>query len=274
MRPPVALLVLAAATLAASHRFDVSPIVRLAVEPESVPRSRSEVWDLLHAYLKLSGHDSEASVAKHSDLFMSALDADGDSGLGVEEYAHALLGAAFRAGPVLPLDGPQQVHLALGDNLSSMVVMWVTYANYTPSYVRWGAAHAADGAALPHSALAATSTYKNGSWTGWRGTIYTATMTNLQPGAEFMYEVGSDECGWSHRFAFRAPPVPKSDQPVRLLTYGDQGSFMPFGFLVTAQMLRDLQRTPADFVMHVGCASVAPLARSRPRPAWLAILRS
>mmetsp|Transcript_26845 Transcript_26845/g.86318 ORF Transcript_26845/g.86318 Transcript_26845/m.86318 type:complete len:523 (+) Transcript_26845:29-1597(+) len=258
------ILVLAAAAMAMGHKFDVTPIVSLAIDPKSVPSTRGEVWDLLHSFLKFSGHTSESSVAKHSELFMNAMGAEDDRALGVEGYARLLLGAAFRAGPVLPLDGPQQIHLALGDDQTSMVAMWVTYANYTPSYVRWGPEGSGEDAELANSALAKTSTYTNGSWTGWRGTIYTAVMENLQPGVEYTYIVGSDECGWSERFNFRAPPTSSVDQPVRLLTYGDQGSFMPFGFLVTAQILRDLKHTPADFVMHVGDISYATLHTSIP----------
>jgi hypothetical protein len=92
---------------------------------------------------------------------------------------------------------PEQTHISLSGDPTTMHVMWTTLELVPGSVVRWGSS----AAALTNSADATNATYTH--W-GWRGQFYTATMTDLLPSTRYYYSVGSPTAGFvSQIFNFK-----------------------------------------------------------------------
>lgn len=165
---------------------------------------------------------SEGHLRTHSDMFIREVDKDGDGRVSRDEFLGQVASPGFRSGPVLPLDPPQQIHLSVTNEPTEMVVMWVTFRRRSGAGVRWRAA--GDDAGSWQAAPAAVSTYRNGSWIGWNGFIYTATMKGLVPGQRYEYLVGEDQGGWSEHHAFSAKPQDGGPASTSFLTWGDMGA--------------------------------------------------
>lgn len=214
-----------AGTAAASKMAWVRDMLGAEEDALSLASARSAVAKALKASAQPV---SESQASYLAGALVRSLDWDGDRHVSAEELERAAVGDAFRAGPLLPLDPPQQVHLSLTGDPSAMTVMWVTTHNYTGAGCVFWPAAGGDGQGDKRIAAATITSYSFGLWVPWKGAIYTATMTGLVPGAAYEYRVGSPGSSWSQDFSFRAAPAPAAVKdgvrPTSFLTYGDMGA--------------------------------------------------
>ncbi|XP_046665735.1 acid phosphatase type 7 isoform X2 [Homalodisca vitripennis] len=135
---------------------------------------------------------------------------------------------------------PEQVHLSMGENESSIVVTWSTF-NYTDSVVEYGI----NGLVL--RATGNTTTFVDGGTLKRVQYIHRVTLNKLLPKTHYIYHCGSD-LGWSPVFYFNSLPV-GTDWSPRLAVYGDLGND-------NAQSLPRLQEETVknryDMFLHVG----------------------
>lgn len=108
-------------------------------------------------------------------------------------------------------DAPEQIHLALSELSSEMVVTWVT-SSHTDGGVEWG--FSAD--SLNSSALGVNHTYTADDW---GGVIHDALMVSLSGGTQYFYRVGDNVGGWSAIYSFSTAPA--DDSRVRIGLIGD-----------------------------------------------------
>ncbi|KAF5834534.1 Metallo-dependent phosphatase-like protein [Dunaliella salina] len=108
---------------------------------------------------------------------------------------------------------PLQVHLALTNEVSEMLVQWVTQNSSNP-VVRWGE----NPEHLKHQVPARTFTYARSDMcggaaagAGWLdpGAQHMAVMTGLKPSARVFYQVGDEAHGFSPVASFMARPPPR-----------------------------------------------------------------
>jgi hypothetical protein len=180
-----------------------------------------------------------------------------------ELWSHAILKTAEpltvlgRGGPENSSE-PQQIHLALTNDVSEMLVKWVTKdPTNVGKYQVW---YGNSSGSLDHNVQATTSTYKvPTSWfnpLGWQGWIHTALLTGLTPGQRYVYRVGGALLN-SSEFAFNAAPTPHAERTTSFAIYGDQGTDMPLGFMTSDAMIEEHQRNPFDAVFVCGDLSYA-----------------
>ena len=108
-------------------------------------------------------------------------------------------------------DGPEQIHLALSEFSSEMVVTWIT-SSHTDGGVEWGLSTTS----LDNSALGVNHTYTADDW---EGVVHDAVMVTLLPGTQYFYRVGDEAGGWSAVYSF--PTAPSDDSRVRIGLIGD-----------------------------------------------------
>mgnify|MGYP003990574205 CR=1 FL=1 len=108
-------------------------------------------------------------------------------------------------------DGPEQIHLALSELSSEMIVTWVT-SSHTDGGVEWGLS----ASSLNNSASGTNHTYTADDW---EGVIHDAVMGTLLPGTVYFYRVGNDADGWSAVYSFSTAPA--DDSRVRIGLIGD-----------------------------------------------------
>ena len=149
-------------------------------------------------------------------------------------------------------EAPQQIHLSLGPKQSAMTVTWVsrqlpTNASF-PSVSWW-----ADGApSNVTSAPANITTYSAGMF-GWRGWIYTAVMSPLEPGVTYAYTVaGGPTSPRSSPRHFSLPPIVGPDSSLRVAVTADMGTIVPLGWAVADQLIIDHSFDPYDAFLMAG----------------------
>jgi hypothetical protein len=165
---------------------------------------------------------------------------------------------------------PEQRRLAFTNDPAAWSVQWTTLSLVADASVQWSVAGASG---QPSTAAAVPRTYALG---GWRGTLYSATMDQLQPGTTYSYRVGSATGGFSPLANFSTLPadIGTAARPLRLLHIGDMGwggnsndTIAVMGALAAAGSL--------DALIHTGdvsceCSSSkchsAPTFNSRPAP--------
>ena len=140
---------------------------------------------------------------------------------------------------------PQQVHLSLGSKASEMMVTWVT-TNATPeSIVEFGSE--SSHFALDNRQEGSMATFVDGGSEKRMMHIHRVLLTELTPGAEYLYHVGS-EFGWSEIFWFRAIRDGKDWSP-RFAVYGDLGNVNGRSI---PRLQQEVQRNHFDAILHVG----------------------
>ena len=115
----------------------------------------------------------------------------------------------------------EQFHLSLTGDPSQMAVMFVSAINETsttagPPVLLFGPA----GKPLSQHANVTTHTYTGGTTPPWHGLIHTATMTGLQSGAEYTYQIQGEDT--QHRYYAARPAT--YEGPVTFATWGDMGT--------------------------------------------------
>ncbi len=135
---------------------------------------------------------------------------------------------------------PQEVHLALHAESTSMNVMWVTMESLDNPIVQYrevGAAEDNWNEALESHAETSTYRVPKKWWPIFTGTIYSADMHNLEHEKEYIYRVGgyssvNASMRFSDQFKFKAAPNRNSDPNRKTIaaTFADHGTFELFGF--------------------------------------------
>jgi hypothetical protein len=137
---------------------------------------------------------------------------------------------------------PQQLHLSLTGDGTSMAVMWVTTGPTNGSAVAWWPADGPQPAAPP-TAPAKTRTYTAGLF-GWGGTNYVGVMSGLTPGTRYTYTVGAGPglgagAGWSLPRSFLAPFPPGPAATTRVAVLADMGTIVPLGWAVADRLIAE-----------------------------------
>lgn len=197
-----------------------------------------------------------SAVDAHGDVgtgaaraVVAAFDADGDGRIDRREFMARL---RPRERPAAA-NAPTEVHLSLAARPGGVTVMWTAGRNYTsaPPTVRYGT----DRAALNRSAAGTSSTYDAGVLFGFHSTIFTATMSGLEPGARYWYSVGAEGSAWSEPADFAAPWPPggplAAPANVSVAMFGDMG-VVPFGWLTYRSLAAAHARDPFDAVHLAG----------------------
>jgi hypothetical protein len=92
--------------------------------------------------------------------------------------------------------------------------------------------------------------------------MHKAKFVGLAPATRYYYRVG-DGVTWSPEFHFRTAPTPGEGAGARWLLFGDMGTIMPLGFMVTEGMVDVHSRTPFDVTLHLGDVSYAGTGSTR-----------
>lgn len=135
---------------------------------------------------------------------------------------------------------PQEVHLALHAESTSMNVMWVTMESLENPSVQYREAATGEVDWQEASeANAEISTYRVPKkwWPIFTGTIYSADMSNLEHDKNYIYRVGgyspvNSSMRFSDGFTFKSAPAPSEDPNRKTIaaTFADHGTFELFGF--------------------------------------------
>ncbi|KAE9551648.1 hypothetical protein FO519_005146 [Halicephalobus sp. NKZ332] len=149
-----------------------------------------------------------------------------------------LLFSVFFLPTILGAGGPEQVHIAVGKDVNSMVINWVTQQPAGTPQVQYG----------PQSpSQMQDGTTVDFEYNGVHKYMHTVTLTNLLPATVYYYKVGSTS-GWSQQFQFKTFPSGNNFQ-FRVCVFGDlgylNGTSLPF--LIDAAEKGDF-----DMVVHVG----------------------
>ena len=139
--------------------------------------------------------------------------------------------------------------------------MWITKTmDSLPHKVWWGE----DANELSHAVDANTTTYKVPiRWFnpfGWVGWIHSANIGSndacLQSEKAYFYRVGT-AIHTSPIFSFKGPPAPNANRLTSFAIFGDQGTEMPLGYLVSDAMIAYHQKHRFDMVFVCGDLSYA-----------------
>lgn len=136
---------------------------------------------------------------------------------------------------------PEQVHIAIGENVSSMVITWQTGSptpNPTCEYGIGGLTTPSEGK---------STLFEDGGKQKVKRYIHRVELQNLQPCQKYVYHCGSS-LGWSEVFWFRTLNDTQDWAP-RLAVYGDLGNInaksLPF-------LQEETQNDRFDAILHVG----------------------
>ncbi|KAJ2937495.1 hypothetical protein O0L34_g17538 [Tuta absoluta] len=137
---------------------------------------------------------------------------------------------------------PEQIHLAFGENLNDIVVMWSTLdKKEVGSVVHFGIGALDQTAEGECWLFVDDGPKKRSQW------MHKVELTNLLPDTTYVYKVGCDYA-WSDQLVFKTPPAGE-DWVVSAAIYGDLG-------LMNAHSLPYLREEAEcglyDFIIHVG----------------------
>lgn len=129
-----------------------------------------------------------------------------------------------------------------------MIIMWITFEKVDP-VVQWGM----ESGVYVNKVFGTTTTYSVGLG-GWNGFIHKARLRSLQEDSNYFYRVGDVQKGWSTERNFKT--IKSTPHPTTIAIYGDMG-VLPYGFSVTSGILRDMNKTMYDALVHLGDISYA-----------------
>ncbi|XP_066529531.1 acid phosphatase type 7 [Hoplias malabaricus] len=138
---------------------------------------------------------------------------------------------------------PEQVHLSYPGVKGSMVITWTT-VNKTDSaveYSLWG------GKLFSQTAKGNSTVFVDGGSEKRTMYIHRVSLTDLRPGAAYVYHCGSD-AGWSDLFFFTALNDSTSFSP-KFALFGDMGNENPQSL---ARLQKETQAGMYDVILHIG----------------------
>ncbi|KAF6022167.1 hypothetical protein EB796_019521 [Bugula neritina] len=140
---------------------------------------------------------------------------------------------------------PEQVHLSLGDDAYSMVVLWSTAEEQEEenSYVHYGVGE--DNFTLTVDAQ--SEDLSNGNPLGCKG-VYRGVMKDLVPGQMHSYRVQTGR-HFSRKYSFKCPES-EANQSASFLVYGDLGILG--GGYTLARLITEAKSQKYSAVIHVG----------------------
>lgn len=146
--------------------------------------------------------------------------------------------------------GHKQIHLSFTENENEMQVMWVSNPEeYSEPAVFFGDLPTK----LNRIGKATTTTYNVGHL-GFHGRIYRAVMNGLNPGRRYFYKVGDLKTRtYSEIKHFKAPPKRnESLEQIQFALFGDMGTYVPFGHMVSKMISINNKEKKYDFVFLTG----------------------
>lgn len=208
-----------------------------------------------HAYWYATGlADSPATDggALAAEIIAVDLDGDADGTVTLEEFSVFAERFLHTKGTGEGPHDPQQIHLALADPAAGPGAIRVTFVTVGESNAS-ATAHVALGNGWTYSAVASHYTVPPRWWqpNGWVGWIYSAVLTDLQPGTRYNYTCVTQDGIVSASNRFTAPRV-GAGGPVSFATFGDTGTAIPFGYKVTDKLAAEQAVNPVDFVLQQG----------------------
>lgn len=162
---------------------------------------------------------------------------------------------------------PQEIHISLTNEVSSMKAMWVTMEYLEKPFVQFMPSSDSDWSkARSNCAINYTYTVPQKWWPIFTGVIYESDMNGLQPDHSYQYRVGGYDSAnqtirYSDPFVFKTAPLPTNpNRPTKVFTLADHGTFMLFGFETINKMVSVLDEYNPDFVFVAGDLSYAGLS--------------
>eukprot|EP01025_Chloroclados_australasicus_P032526 TRINITY_DN32989_c0_g1_i2.p1 TRINITY_DN32989_c0_g1~~TRINITY_DN32989_c0_g1_i2.p1 ORF type:complete len:573 (-),score=57.61 TRINITY_DN32989_c0_g1_i2:445-2163(-) len=122
---------------------------------------------------------------------------------------------------------PVQGHISMTNDLSEMLVQWVTKNSSNP-IVKWGT----QSGKYTESVSAKSVTYTRDQMCGAPATtvgyfdpgqMHYGIITGLNPNSKYYYVFGDPQYGFSEEYSFYSPPTPGPDQDVHILLIADVG---------------------------------------------------
>lgn len=138
---------------------------------------------------------------------------------------------------------PEQVHISYPGVKNSMVITWST-SNQTESIVEfnlWGQT------LFSHEMMGNYSVFIDGGPENRTTYIHRVTLSDLRPGAAYVYHCGSD-AGWSDIFSFTSLNESLSFSP-RFALFGDMGNENPQSL---SRLQKETQMGMYDVILHIG----------------------
>ncbi|XP_055377474.1 acid phosphatase type 7-like [Condylostylus longicornis] len=136
---------------------------------------------------------------------------------------------------------PQQIHIALGNNINEITITWSTFDSTNESIVEYG---------INGNILTATGSelpFVDGGSKKHTQYIHKVTLQNLKPDMKYWYHCGSN-LGWSAEFWFKTPRFDSNWSP-SFAIFGDMGNENAKSL---ARLQEDTQRQMYDAILHVG----------------------
>jgi len=168
---------------------------------------------------------------------------------------------------------PQEIHLALTDNISEMKVIWATMENLLDPFVEYTSESNEWTAETTIRATAVNYTYTvpQNWWPVFTGVLYEVNMKGLSPSQKYKYRVGGFDSAnntvrTSREYSFKSAPVNNlPDQKTVIGGLADQGTFMFLGFAVEDKLVAVHEQYGVDMVMYAGDLCYAGLSTALPR---------
>ncbi|TYZ63452.1 hypothetical protein PybrP1_007311 [[Pythium] brassicae (nom. inval.)] len=172
---------------------------------------------------------------------------------------------AVEVGMTESFDAPKHGHIALTERPDEMAVMFNSASARTPE-VKFGLrsdalTQRATGGSTTYSArdmCHAPANVTGQTWFRDPGYMHKVILTQLQPGARYFYQFGSDAAGWSAVYAFKARPA-RGATTANFIAYADMG--VDAAPSATSTAVRAFQDVTSggfdDFLLHIGDISYA-----------------
>lgn len=91
---------------------------------------------------------------------------------------------------------------------------------------------------------------------GWYGWVHTAVVTGLSPATAYNYTCGTAPY-ISQPTTMRTLPGVGASTSLYAMVTGDQGTFLPLGFTISAALIEEFARDPFDMTLLVGDVAYA-----------------
>jgi hypothetical protein len=193
--------------------------------------------------------------------YLQSLVGNGLSWDDFEKLAYKIYGDEISDDPYQP----QEIHLSLLNDKSSMKVMFVTMSNLESPFAEYSLNKNTWIRSEIVPAVNFTYRVEQKWWPVFTGVIYEADMINLQPETAYYYRVGGYDASnkttrYSETFSFKSAPIEKNpNRKTVITTFADHGTFMLFGFLTVNKLVELKKSLDMDFVFIAGDLSYAGL---------------